>query len=90
MRDKYYTEPQRDSAMWARKHQPDLAVSVLGLPPQALPATMPSLDFRLVWHTGNGTPCSLADLHASFFSDLSSDRNVAITLCDVHVVHDVH
>lgn len=56
--DKYYTEPQRESAMWARKHQPNLAASLPGLPPQALPATMPSLDFRLVWHTGEFWLCT--------------------------------
>ncbi len=52
VRDKYCVEPQRESAIWARKHQPDLARPLPGLPPQALPHTMPSLDFRLVWHTG--------------------------------------
>ncbi len=59
VRDKYCVEPQRESAIWARKHQPDLARPLPGLPPQALPATMPSLDFRLVWHTGKSPPAPL-------------------------------
>ena len=52
VRSKYYREPQRESAMWARKHTPDLAAPLPGLGQQTLPATMPSIDFRLVWHTG--------------------------------------
>lgn len=52
VRAKFYAEPARESAAWARSHAPDLAAPLPGLPPQALPATMPSLDFRLVWHTG--------------------------------------
>lgn len=52
VRDKFCIEPQRESALWASKHQRDLAAPVPGLGPQALPATMPSLDYRLVWHTG--------------------------------------
>ena len=64
VRSKYYREPQRESAMWARKHTPDLAAPLPGLGQQTLPATMPSIDFRLVWHTGGfpthapaGMPC---------------------------------
>ncbi len=52
MRDKFYREPQSESAMWARKHTPDLGAPLPGLGQQTLPATMPSIDFRLVWHTG--------------------------------------
>ena len=52
VRSKYYREPQRESAMWARKHTPDLAAPLPGLGQQTLPATMPCIDFRLVWHTG--------------------------------------
>ena len=52
VRSKFYREPQRESAMWARKHTPDLAAPLPGLGHQTLPATMPSIDFRLVWHTG--------------------------------------
>ncbi|KAK9908805.1 hypothetical protein WJX75_003140 [Coccomyxa subellipsoidea] len=55
VRDKFCVEPQRESAKWARRHRPDLAAPLPGLPPQALPFTMPSLDFRLVWHTGRMT-----------------------------------
>ena len=53
VRDKFYREPQSESAMWARKHMPDLGAPLPGLGQQTLPATMPSIDFRLVWHTGN-------------------------------------
>ena len=53
VRGKIYREPQSESAMWARKHSPDLAAPLPGLGQQTLPATMPSIDFRLVWHTGN-------------------------------------
>ena len=56
VRAKFYVEPARESAAWARKHAPDLAAPLPGLPPQALPRTMPSLDFRLVWHTGAACP----------------------------------
>lgn len=52
VRDKFYREPQSESAMWARKHTPDLGAPLPGLGQQTLPATMPSIDFRLVWHTG--------------------------------------
>ena len=52
VRDKFYREPQSESAMWARKHSPDLGAPLPGLGQQTLPATMPSIDFRLVWHTG--------------------------------------
>ena len=55
VRSKYYREPQRESAMWARKHTPDLAAPLPGLGQQTLPATMPSIDFRLVWHTGGSS-----------------------------------
>jgi hypothetical protein len=56
VRAKLYREPQRESAMWASKHMPDLSAPLPGLGQQTLPATMPSIDFRLVWHTGPVTP----------------------------------
>ena len=62
VRGKFYAEPSRESAAWARKHEPDLAAPLPGLAPQALPRTMPSLDFRLVWHTGW---CLYSALHAA-------------------------
>ena len=55
VRDKFYREPQSESAMWARKHSPDLSAPLPGLGQQTLPATMPSIDFRLVWHTGKSS-----------------------------------
>lgn len=59
VRGKFYHEPQRESAMWASKHMPDLAAPLPGLGQQTLPATMPSIDFRLVWHTGLVTPACM-------------------------------
>ncbi len=58
VRDKFYREPQSESAMWARKHTPDLGAPLPGLGQQTLPATMPSIDFRLVWHTGKARSAS--------------------------------
>jgi hypothetical protein len=52
VRAKFVAEPARESAAWARKHEPDLAAPLPGLAPQAMPQTMPYLDFHLVWHTG--------------------------------------